>query len=137
MVQKKNKKTVKKDNYKVDNSKKYMMVAVVLLILIAILLALKNPAMNTPAQYDDFAKCLTDKGVKMYGAEWCSHCKNQKKAFGKSFDYVDYVECPDNEFECKNAGVTGYPTWFIDGSNYPGEQTFAKLSELSGCPLPV
>ena len=137
MVQKKNQKSVKKDNSKTDNNKKYMIIAVALLIIIAIPLALKSPAMNTPSQYDEFAKCLTDNGVKMYGAYWCSHCQNQKKEFGKSFDYVDYVECTENEFECKNAGVTGYPTWTVDGTNYPGEQTFARLSELSGCPLPV
>ncbi|NOQ56108.1 MAG: hypothetical protein GQ477_04885 [Nanohaloarchaea archaeon] len=79
---------------------------------------------------------MTDNSAKMYGAEGCSHCQNQKKEFGKSFEYIDYVECPENEFECKNAGVTGYPTWSIDGTNYPGTQTFARLSELSGCPLP-
>ncbi len=37
---------------------------------------------------DDFAKCLSEKGVTMYGAAWCSHCQNTKKTFGQSFQYV-------------------------------------------------
>lgn len=66
--------------------------------------------------YDNFAKCLTEKGVKMYGAYWCSHCQNQKKAFGDSFKYVTYIECADPNSQgqlevCTKAGITGYPTW--------------------------
>ncbi len=84
-------------------------------------------------KYDDFAQCLTEKGVKMYGTEWCSHCQNQKKAFGKSFGYVDFVDCDVDKNECLAAGVTSYPTWRIDGTNYRGEQHFPRLAQLSGC----
>ena len=38
---------------------------------------------------DSFAKCLSAKGVKMYGAWWCPHCKDQKESFGYSFQYVN------------------------------------------------
>jgi len=91
---------------------------------------------SAPAgRYDNFAKCLTQKGVAMYGAEWCSHCKNQKLMFGDSFKYVTYVECTTDEAECTAKGVTGYPTWIIDGKAYPGEQSLESLSTLAGCPL--
>jgi len=63
---------------------------------------------------DDFAKCLTDKGWVMYGAVWCSHCKEQKALFGDSFQYIKYVECPDNEQLCLAKGVNGYPTWIVE-----------------------
>jgi thiol-disulfide isomerase/thioredoxin len=84
---------------------------------------------------DDFAKCLAQKGTAMYGAEWCGHCKRQKDMFGSSFQYINYVECPRNQQLCSEKGITGYPTWIIDGKLYPGEQSLERLSELSGCPL--
>jgi len=89
----------------------------------------------TAGKYDNFAKCLSQKGVVMYGAEWCTHCKNQKAMFGDSFKYVTYIECTTNEATCSAAGVSGYPTWVINGKAYPGEQTLQSLSTLTGCPL--
>lgn len=90
---------------------------------------------------DDFAKCLTEKEVKMYGAYWCPHCENNKKAFGDSWKYVTYVECavegqPQVQTTaCTVAGIEGYPTWIINGEKYPGEQTLENLARLSGCIL--
>lgn len=85
-----------------------------------------------PGQYDDFAKYLSGQGVKMYGTEWCSHCKNQKELFGPSFRYVNYIDCDKKREECSSAGVQGYPTWKINGQNYPGEQSLERLAQLSG-----
>ncbi|MFC1690808.1 hypothetical protein ACFL0W_01395 [Nanoarchaeota archaeon] len=87
--------------------------------------------------YDNFAKCLTEAGAVMYGTEWCSHCKSQKKAFGDSFQYIDHIDCNLEEDKCDEAGIEGYPTWSIDGNNYPGEQTMEQLAFLSGCELPL
>lgn len=72
---------------------------------------------NSPAELDTFAQCLTEKGVIMYGIEWCPHCQNQKAAFGDSFDYVHYVDCDLSGSVCDAAGVEGYPTWVIDGQS--------------------
>lgn len=66
--------------------------------------------------YDEFAKCLTEKGAVMYGAEWCTHCKEQKAAFGDSFKYIKYIECPENILLCTDKGINGYPTWIIGTS---------------------
>jgi Zn ribbon nucleic-acid-binding protein len=86
------------------------------------------------------AQCLTEKGVKMYGAYWCPHCQKQKKLFGKAFSKVDYVECaiPGNPQAivpaCKDAGITGYPTWtFATGDRLSGEQPLAELASKAGC----
>ncbi|OGM96884.1 MAG: hypothetical protein A3J46_03895 [Candidatus Yanofskybacteria bacterium RIFCSPHIGHO2_02_FULL_41_11] len=88
------------------------------------------------ADYDLFAQCLTEKGFTMYGAEWCPHCKNEKNAFGDSFKYVEYVECPDNPKECLEKGINGYPTWITgEGEKLEGERGVEKLSEKSGCKL--
>lgn len=96
---------------------------------------------NIPKEkLDAFAQCLTQKGVKMYGAYWCSHCENQKKAFGSSWKYIVYVECslPNNAGRtpiCINEGVDAYPTWEISGKKRVGELSFDELSQYSGCPL--
>ncbi len=98
---------------------------------------------QSPAgQYGGFAKCLKDKGVKMYGASWCSHCVNQKNMFGESLKYLNYVECAASgapgpqEQVCQNAGIRAYPTWiFPDGKKNEGEMTFEQLSQDSGCKL--
>lgn len=84
------------------------------------------------------AKCLTEKGAKMYGAYWCPHCNDQKTEFGSAFQYITYVECDPqgqnaNPQACSDAGVGGYPTWVIDGKKYEGAQSLDNLKSLAGC----
>ncbi|MBU2051586.1 hypothetical protein KKH13_00080 [Patescibacteria group bacterium] len=92
-------------------------------------------------QYDQLAQCLTDKGTKMFGAYWCSHCANQKRTFGNSFSKINYIECslPDGKTqteECQQAGIEGYPTWeFSDGSRLDGEVSLETLAQKSGCSI--
>lgn len=120
-----------------DNKMKKVILSlgVLLMIFLASCSSITGKATDSPGELDGFAQCLTDKGAKMYGTEWCSHCKNQKALFGKSFQYVDYVDCDRSKQVCANAGIKGYPTWVIDDENYPGEQSLEKLSSLSGCEL--
>src|SRR5437868_2410638 len=71
---------------------------------------------HTNHRYDSFAKCLASKQAKMYGLYWCPHCIEQKEKFGKSFQYVPYVECAvkgsrDMVAECKTAGAKYFPSW--------------------------
>lgn len=114
---------------------------IIVLILSALLVfaswkILSADRISRPGQYDDFAGCLAEKKVTMYGADWCSHCQNEKLAFGDSFRLVPYVECPQNIKACLDKGVEGYPTWILaDGKKLVGEQGLEKLSEVSGCPL--
>lgn len=97
---------------------------------------LSKPSVQiTEGKLDNFAKCLASKNIIMYGAEWCSHCQNEKKAFGDSFKYVPYVECPDNPQKCLEKGITGYPTWIFPDKKLIGKQGLLKLSQESGCPL--
>jgi|TARA_Y100000310_G_scaffold343261_1_gene450036 glutaredoxin len=90
---------------------------------------------------DEFAKCLTENNVKIYGAYWCPHCKDQKELFGNSWKHVDYIECslPNNAGQtavCSQAGIQSYPMWeFSDGSRVLGYQTLEGLSQLSNCNL--
>jgi|SRR3989344_9612995 len=84
---------------------------------------------------NEFAQCLTDSNLTMYGTLWCSHCQNQKKLFGKSFKYVNFIDCDRKSEICTLEKITGYPTWKINNTNYPGEQSFSRLSQLTGCVL--
>ena len=105
---------------------------VIVFILFAALYGYKNIAGKAvQGQYDEFAKYLTEQGIKMYGTEWCPHCKNQKKLFGNSFQYINYTDCDKNRNECSIAGITGYPTWKINNQTYPGEQSIERLVQLS------
>ncbi len=84
-----------------------------------------------------FAACLTDREVAMYGANWCSHCQNQKNLFGAAFKKINYVECTSRRAECLAKNIQGYPTWiFADGLRLDGEQSLETLAEKSGCVLP-
>ncbi len=104
--------------------------------------AANNNSNQTAGKYDDFAKCLKDKGAVFYGAFWCSHCQNQKKSFGASVEFLPYVECstPDGKGQlqvCLDKRIEGYPTWvFVDGSRQSGEVPFTTLASKTGCILP-
>jgi hypothetical protein len=115
--------------------------AVIISIAILILAVINNGNKVTiPGQYDNFAQCLAEKGATMYGAEWCPHCKDQKAAFGDSFKYIKYVECPDNIKLCIDKGVQGYPTWLFTGTTtqvegFEGNKTMQELAKVTGCQL--
>jgi len=88
-----------------------------------------------------FAKCLNEKGAKMFGAYWCSHCAAQKRMFGDAWEHITYVECSIEGNQraqteiCQNERISGYPTWEINGQKHTGEQTLDNLAKLSGCVL--
>ncbi len=98
---------------------------------------------SRPGKYDGFAQCLNDNGAVMYGAYWCPHCQAQKKLFGSSWDYVNYVECslPNGNGQtqiCIDEGITGYPVWkFADGTEISGELSLEQLGSFTDCSLPV
>ena len=116
----------------------------ILLLAIAFVAWLLFSGDETQGKYDAFAQCLAQKEVTMYGADRCSHCQNEKKAFGESFRFVPYVECPDDPQRCLEEGIEGYPTWVFpassaggpEGKKLVGEQGLEKLSQESGCQLP-
>lgn len=88
------------------------------------------------ADLDSFAQCLAQSGAVMYGADWCPHCQNEKKAFGDAWKFISYIECPDNPQKCLDLGIKGYPTWiWPDGKRFEGEQGITKLAKESGCEL--
>lgn len=84
------------------------------------------------------AQHLTEMGAKMYGAWWCGHCHNQKQLFGaKAAKAIPYIECSEDGQNpqvdmCRSAGITGFPTWDIEGEFYDGVQSLELLADVSG-----
>ena len=98
-----------------------------------------------PSEFDDFAKCVYDNGVRMYGQYTCSVCKKQRELFGLSFQYIQEIEChprgenPQTQL-CLEKDIQKTPTWTLekDGQvvdKLAGFQTLEILSEFSGCSL--
>ncbi len=113
--------------------KKYWTYLVIILVLFGAFYIYKTiTEKEVKGQYDDLAKYLTEQGVKMYGTEWCPHCKTQKKLFESSFQYINYIDCDKNKNECFTNGITGYPTWKINNQTYPGGLSLERLAQLSG-----
>lgn len=83
------------------------------------------------------AQHLADTEAVFYGAWWCPHCQDQKQLFGKeAAQIISYVECstPDGQGqtpECQEAGITGYPTWIINGQELSGTQSLETLAQLT------
>lgn len=97
---------------------------------------------TAPSRYDELAQCLTEKGVKMYGAYWCPHCQNQKNTFGNAWRFINYIECSlpngaGQNARCNEANIESYPTWeFPDGERLTGEVPPRELAEKADCRLP-
>lgn len=124
---------------KYASSSFYLYAVAILVVISLIVFAVKQQ--SAPAEHDAFAQCLTDHGVKMFGAWWCPHCQKQKALFGKSFEKINYIECSSPGSQemnqtCKDAKIEGYPTWeFKDKTRVSGEQTLEDLGKKAECTL--
>lgn len=99
----------------------------------------ETPQYDT-ATLDKFAKCLAAKGMKFYGASWCSWCNKEKGLFGEAKDSLPYIECIDAKDQqtlipaCQTAGIQSFPTWQLpNGTKEPGFKTLEQLAQVSGC----
>ncbi|EFN57922.1 hypothetical protein CHLNCDRAFT_50574 [Chlorella variabilis] len=74
------------------------------------------------------AERLAAAGARMYGAFWCSHCYDQKQAFGaEAMAAFPYDTKMAAVCEAAPGGLQGFPTWVIGGEQLVGEQTFEQL----------
>lgn len=109
---------------------RYYAIAAVIIILILSIAAYSFYSLGKPGHYDNFAKCLTEKGAVMYGAMgWCKYTQAQKGMFGKSFKYINY-----HEFQ-ELPGIKKTPTWVIDEKWHENVQSFEQLSAATGCKI--
>jgi len=83
------------------------------------------------------AEHLTKEGAVMYNAYWCPHCHDQKEMFGKeAAEKLNLVECAKDGFNnkrelCEAKGITGFPSWEINGSIDSGVKSLEELAELT------
>jgi thiol-disulfide isomerase/thioredoxin len=118
------------------NNKQTIIIVLVGILVAGVLLILPKEKPSKYKNLDQFASCLSEKGAVMYGAYWCGHCKNEKEAFGKSFKFVNYVECTEEVKLCTDEGIKAYPTWkFPEGKIFEGEMGLENLAKESGCVL--
>lgn len=116
-----------------------IVIAVALIGGLIILQSASNKEANEPGQYDALASCIAESSATFYGAFWCPHCNNQKKAFGKSEKLLPYIECstPSGDGQtqvCIDAEIQSYPTWkFADGTILTGEVSLSDLATKTGC----
>ena len=125
--------------------KKYIYILLGLLLFVGVVWLIRAP--GKVSKYDDFAKCIKDKGATFYGAFWCPHCQAQKARFGTASKYLPYVECstPDGQSQtpfCKDKGIQTYPTWYFASSTssnpdiVTGEMELVDLALRTSCTLP-
>lgn len=103
----------------------------IVVIVLAVKFALTGGAAINGNSAEAIAKCLTGKGVMMYGSQYCPHCVQQKEIFGDAFEFIDYIECTENPSFCKN--LDGVPAWDISGKIYYGTKSLEELASLAGC----
>ena len=83
------------------------------------------------------AEHLTKEGAVMYNAYWCPHCHDQKEMFGKeAASELIIIECAidgknSQSDLCKSKGITGFPTWEVNGELESGVQSLEDLANIS------
>jgi len=119
---------------------------VVAVVVVAYIFSGKNEEVQA-GEYDTFAQCLYESGMRMYGSATCRFCAQQREMFGPSVKYIREIECdPRNPLSktelCIAKNIAYTPTWILEDKNSnetyrfePGVQTLEKLSEVSGCPF--
>jgi hypothetical protein len=118
---------------------------IVLVVIIIAGIFLFSGGQEESGQYDEFAKCLMDSGVILYGSVTCPVCAQERELFGASFRFIDEIECSPFEDNsqaelCLEKGIEKTPTWILEENGVEvqrleGYQKLETLSELSGCSL--
>ena len=147
----------KKSAGKKLNIKPIVTILAIIIIGVVAFFLLKGEETN----YYSFAACMKEKGLIEIGSDSCLHCENEKRiighdAFKKEYDEKGmYLRCNFDPILCSNLGIRGTPTWYMPSptgkqinvqgnkfsvsgtfTEYLGEQTIPKLSEITGCPIP-
>lgn len=108
-----------------------------------VLLAFNLLSLSSQGNYDELAKCITAKGVVMYGSFKCGVCAKNRAIFGDSFKYIVEIEChPQGKNAqtdlCLKKEIQGTPTWVlqpegIEQKRHLGFLSIEELKKFSGC----
>jgi glutaredoxin len=91
---------------------------------------------SSPAQIA-LVNHLNTVGAKLYATYWCPYCMRQQELFGEAVHKLQIVECdPQGKNAqpgtCAKANISSFPTWEINGRQYPGMRSLDELAMLSG-----
>ncbi len=120
---------------------KHLILAIVIALIFPLAVFAEKPPIvsttSTPSSIE-LAKHLRATGAVKYSAYWCPHCHDQNELFGrKAAAKLNNIECaPDGENNqaelCRTKGITGFPSWEINGIIDSGVKTLDELATLSG-----
>ncbi len=122
--------------------KRLLLTVISILILPLIAFAEKPPVVTTTSTPSSIslAKHLKATGAVKYSAYWCPHCHDQNQLFGrKAAAQLKSVECAADGRNaqpelCQEKGISGFPSWEINGTIDSGVKTLDELADLSGYP---
>jgi len=136
------------------NKKTTIWIILILLVVIGGYTFFSAPKTDTPTvvevadgEYDTFAQCIYDSGLRVYGSATCSFCTKQKDMFEGSAAYLKEIECdprnPGSQTElCIQKNISHTPTWVHEDEEgnevfrfQAGVLSLETLSERSGCPI--
>ncbi len=76
--------------------------------------------------------CIASKST-LYGMPWSSDTQRAQNIFTNAGVALNYVDCEKDSALCTKQKVIAYPTWDIDGKNYPGAMTVLQLAQTASC----
>ncbi|MBR9704113.1 hypothetical protein GOV12_01770 [Candidatus Pacearchaeota archaeon] len=113
------------------NNKIYLILIVIVILVIAGIYAYQSSIKEDPEE--ELLKCIAKNTDMLYLSKTCSHCQNQKKTLGEYFSLFKTIDCFYEIDKCKEADISGYPTWIINGKKYTGEKSIEELKQITGC----
>jgi uncharacterized membrane protein len=124
----------------IKKSKLWLIILIVLGILSLIYF---NLPQSEKVDYEQLAKCVTEKGINMYGSFRCGVCAKTRDMYGDAFEFINEIEChpqgenPQTE-RCLEKGIEGTPTWVmepngVEEKRYQGFLSADEMMEFSGC----
>ena len=107
---------------------------ITLIIIIAVILfAIYIETRPSPEISEELAKCIGENAI-VYSQTGCHFCEIQKDMFGDNYKFIPDFNCNSDNWEtCQKLGITGTPTWEINGEFYRGIKTIEVLQQLTGC----
>ena len=107
----------------------YIVISIFIILVIAGIYYSKSDRVGVD---EELAKCIGENSI-LYSKLGCHWCEIQEEMFGKSYQYLNVIDCFYTPEECNVEGFRGTPTWVIDGELYPGVKEVEELKALTNC----
>ena len=101
-------------------------------IILILLILITGCSSETPDIDPDLVDCISENSIYYYSTG-CPVCNKQKKLFGDSYKDLKKIDCVVFPEKCREADITGVPTWKINNEFIQGFQSIEKLKELTKC----